>query len=192
MYSRTNLPLDQFSSTSRSTNGSLIGVREVTLMKCRPPRSSTTICRPARELLYCSPAARNCIRRGESGRKRCGLVATDGSYFDFGLQRLTKGRLDRQASESGGLREAAPTDKRQADGNGQGRTSRPCRDLGGVWLVKCRGRHVSTSAGVSTFDCNIRHLDGSRRGDRRQCHRQRCATLCVAVRPHPRATGRPR
>src|SRR5690606_41583042 len=59
VYSRANLPEAQFSSTRRSTNGSLIGRVEEILTTARPSdRRSMRKLRPVRAGLYSRPAWR--------------------------------------------------------------------------------------------------------------------------------------
>ena len=69
VYSRTNLPLAQFSSSSRSTKGSLIGWMEVIRTKVRAPRGSIAKRRFDRVGLNSSPAclkASGWARRADS------------------------------------------------------------------------------------------------------------------------------
>ena len=71
VYSRTSLPVAQFSSSRRSTKGSLIGWFELILMKVRPALGSTVKRSPPSAGLYSSPACRKASAGANRADKDC-------------------------------------------------------------------------------------------------------------------------
>ena len=120
VYSRTKRPDAQFSSTSISMKGSLTGRLEVTFSTALPLGFFSTAKRSEdknRRVIY--TCITECLVRSKIGGQAVEFCLVSGKQLDFGCQRLTQRRSDRQLAQPGGMRQQGRGN--QASGHQLGR-----------------------------------------------------------------------